>query len=920
MTLNIILAFICAGLGGFVLDEPGGALMGFVIGCMIGVMRGMKLRIEELERRYEIIKIWQTRTTVPRTDQPQTAAQPRPETPKATPPASIQPETPMPERKPAPAQPRPVSPTLHPSHVPLAGPDTSAAAPIPARQAIPGPQHPKETETPPDFFKPIKDFFTGGNVVVRIGIIILFFGVAFLFKYAIQRNMLPIELRLFGVAAGAAGLMVLGWRLRETRSGYALILQGGGMGILYMTLFAAARLYGLFPLSLAFMLMVCLTVFSGYLAVRQDSLALAAFGTAGGFLAPILTSSGEGSHVMLFSYYAFLNAGILGMAWFKAWRVLNLIGFFFTFGIGAVWGYVRYQPADFNSTEPFLILFFLFYVAISILFAHRQPPRLKGYVDGTLVFGLPAAAFALQSQLMATTEYGLAWSAAVLCFFYILLASVLRYRDETGMKLLTEAFLALGVAFGTLTIPLALDDRWTSAAWALEGAALVWIGVHQNRILARNAGLLLQFGSGAAFMMSTNDPVVDRPIFNSLFMGGILVSLTGLFSAWYLEQHQERLRPWEKSFFIPMLIWGLCWWFPTGLNEIRDYLGPSAQGPGAVMFIVLSCGIMGFLSGPLKWQAIQYPPIGLLPFLWGLVLFLFISGAPHLMIRWHILPCALGFGIQYYLIWRFESVWNEKWIQQHHISILLLMVFVLSWESAWVIREFVFVNRTWSFLAWGAVPAGAVFFMTGWGRKIPWPVERFSREYVGKGLFFLCGFIWIWQMYACTQAGNPHPLSYMPVLSPLDITQLLGFAALFQWIWTGQNIPEFMSDSRARKLYGAASFGVFIWINAMVARSVHFWGNVPFTALSLHHSVLFQSAISIVWTFTALGMMAAAARRGARKIWIMGAVLLGAVVLKLFIIDLSGTGTIARIVSFLAVGGLMLVIGYVSPIPPGDEE
>ncbi|MCI5168161.1 MAG: hypothetical protein D3903_19250, partial [Candidatus Electrothrix sp. GM3_4] len=43
--------------------------------------------------------------------------------------------------------------------------------------------------------------------------------------------------------------------------------------------------------------------------------------------------------------------------------------------------------AFFASTEPFLVLFFLMFTLIGVLFAFRQPAQLRGYVDGTLVFG-----------------------------------------------------------------------------------------------------------------------------------------------------------------------------------------------------------------------------------------------------------------------------------------------------------------------------------------------------------------------------------------------------------------------------------------------------------------------------------------------------------------------------------------------------
>ena len=86
----------------------------------------------------------------------------------------------------------------------------------------------------------LKNFFTTGNVVLKVGMIILFFGVSFLLKYAAQRNMIPIEFRLAGVALGGTALIIAGWILGKKRAGFGLVLQGGGIGILYLTVFAAA--------------------------------------------------------------------------------------------------------------------------------------------------------------------------------------------------------------------------------------------------------------------------------------------------------------------------------------------------------------------------------------------------------------------------------------------------------------------------------------------------------------------------------------------------------------------------------------------------------------------------------------------------------------------------------------------------------
>ena len=216
-------------------------------------------------------------------------------------------------------------------------------------------------------------------------------------------------------------------------------------------------------------LLAAMAIFSAMLAVLQDSRSLAAVGVSGGFLAPILASTGGGSHVMLFSFYALLNFGILVVAWYKAWRVLNLLGFAFTFVIGLTWGARYYRPELFASTEPFLILFFVFYVAIAVLFALRQEATIQSRVDGTLVFGTPLIAFGLQTALVRDFEYGAAFSALALSSFYLLLAKVLFAKGRDNVPFLCETFIALGVVFGTLAIPLALDGHWTAAAWALEG-------------------------------------------------------------------------------------------------------------------------------------------------------------------------------------------------------------------------------------------------------------------------------------------------------------------------------------------------------------------------------------------------------------------------------------------------------------------
>src|SRR5689334_7180950 len=180
-----------------------------------------------------------------------------------------------------------------------------------------------------------------------------------------------------------------------------------------------------------------------------------------------------------------MNHGIFAIAWFKTWRVLNVLGFVFTFSITGLWRASSYQDSNLVTADAFLILFFLMYVAVSILNCVRQPPNLKGYVSGSLVFGLPVVAFGLHASMLSHIEYALAWSALTLGAFYLTLGWTLFRTRRENFRLLVEAFAALGAIFASLAIPLAFDATTTAAMWAVEGAGVVWLGVSQQRKLVR---------------------------------------------------------------------------------------------------------------------------------------------------------------------------------------------------------------------------------------------------------------------------------------------------------------------------------------------------------------------------------------------------------------------------------------------------
>ena len=346
--MKILFAIIGLYIGA-VVDQWSGAIIGVCLGILAGTLIQYSRRIKDLEDRVKLIQTRFSGTEEP--EQGAETAMPR----TLFPAAPVFTEESAAEADVITLQPPDEMAELASIAADETGPLAAAQHEIPApptAPASPAPPHTLDQIT--DY---IRNFFTTGNVVVKVGVIVLFFGVGFLLKYAVDKNLFPIELRLAAVAAFGIALFVLGWRLRHRNLNYALVIQGGAIGILYLTVFTAARFYTVVPLGLAFFLMLALVLFSCSLAVIQNSMALAIFATVGGFLAPILTSTSAGSHVALFTYYTFLNAGIFGIAWYKSWRPLNWTGFVFTFVIASLWGYNYYQPEYFTTTEPFLILF-----------------------------------------------------------------------------------------------------------------------------------------------------------------------------------------------------------------------------------------------------------------------------------------------------------------------------------------------------------------------------------------------------------------------------------------------------------------------------------------------------------------------------------------------------------------------------------
>ena len=182
-----------------------------------------------------------------------------------------------------------------------------------------------ETERPVEIAKratnAAKDWVSTGNVPVKVGVLVSLVGMGLLIREANERGLITVtvEMVLIAVAVFGAALLITGWQFRRSRLIYGLSLLGGGIAVLYLTTYAAFAGYDVLAAPLALVFVVVITVGAGIIAIVQNSRVLAVLGIIGGFLAPVLSYTQPEDHMVVFTFYAILNAAIVWIAWYKFW-------------------------------------------------------------------------------------------------------------------------------------------------------------------------------------------------------------------------------------------------------------------------------------------------------------------------------------------------------------------------------------------------------------------------------------------------------------------------------------------------------------------------------------------------------------------------------------------------------------------------
>ncbi|WP_201546080.1 DUF2339 domain-containing protein [Psychrobacter immobilis] len=877
----------------------------------------------------------------------------------------------------------------------------------------------------------VKNWFFGGNLVVRVGVLVLLVGVVLLLRLLSDYIEIPVALKLMSIGIIGLGLAALGLKLAKNRFAYGITLQGAGLAIAYLTTFFAYSVYQVLASVPSFIGLGILSAITIGLAVRQNALPLALLALSGGFFAPILTSSDIGNLVTLFSYYLLLNVTIAVIAHYRTWKMLNLLGVVVTFGLAYYWGATENLSAVIEAQRWSLVSLVALHVLLYLFVVIRYAQQLIAYnalneegftcadsvhnintvdkvhrannlyifpIDTGLLFSVPILAFGLFAALLEGISNALTITSAVLAVIYLSIGWVFVQRSQR-YALITEGMLALGFGFLALVIPLAFDAEWIAFGWSVQGLALVWFGRRSLRAWSVLFGLLLQLLSIAMLMINILFTIKDYPTL------ALTISALSYLATMFILRASNSPAVLDDTENLPAQQNTTAASMSDSTTTVAQSIGISSQAAQQWLTSIDSQSVVFKVMwrSPILSRFLTFTAMGWL-------LYVLIIDFDQWFVSWQLATTALlGLAtltslIIYQAINHYHS-WRE--IRQFSHGLLLIFYAMLIFQLP---QNYEF-SYQWTAFHWpifitlliGWLVVGQLWLRT-WHKEAELKAYD-SASWLGAGIILLAEamhyglpdskgvmtilvpvafmLIGLYVTYRHIQSqkfkdDNIEPKTPSSAFAPywfdwhqalLDSAKIfvpmtLGWAIFTNFtydgvIWRLPYFPLFNlydvtlwlvvfyglsiyllrqpHGMQSRNLLGAIPKNdmlliilalIGLWIgSSMLVRTLHAFIGTPLWIGGLYNvtggawnSEKVQTGLTILWTLIALVATIIASRYGQRTLWFMGIGLLGIVVLKLVLVDLSQTEAIWRVISFLGAGSLTLVIGYLAPLPPARED
>lgn len=426
--------------------------------------------------------------------------------------------------------------------------------------------------------------FIGGNLISKIGVLILVIGVAIGAKFAIDHELIsPLTRIILGYLVGI-GLFAFAYTLKEKYNAFSAVLLSGAMAILYFITFAAFSFYQLISQEIAFGLMLLFTIFTVLAALNYKQQFIALLGLVGAYAVPFLLSQNSGNIQFLFIYISIVNVGILVLSVFQYWRLLFYTAFFFTYAIVLTWLWGRYTPVHFQLTLVFASLYFLLFYASAIAYKLKYKQAFN-WRDISLLSLNSFVYYGIGYVLLMEHEQGLHF-LGLFTVFNALIHFVVAYLIHKQAKTDTSLFYfvaGLVLVFITMAAPVQLDGNWVTILWLAEAVLLFWLARYKALKVYEYmsyALMLLGFVSllhdwSVGYRAYFSEPT-DRlqPIFNIHFLTSI-IAIAGFAAIFYLSQKiKSTYNNWvfgAFTYIIPSLL--ILITYASFYQEIASYFG-----------------------------------------------------------------------------------------------------------------------------------------------------------------------------------------------------------------------------------------------------------------------------------------------------------------------------------------------------------
>ncbi|HDK8953419.1 TPA: DUF2339 domain-containing protein [Acinetobacter baumannii] len=750
------------------------------------------------------------------------------------------------------------------------------------------------------WWQPAVDWMIHGNPILRVAVAVLMVGVVLLLRFASEHWQLSLGVKLGFIAIAGCVLTAFGYTLQKKNQLFAVALQGVGLAVVFLTLVFSHHFGVITSLTTASILFTILLAITVFLSLKQQAIYLTILALGMAYAAPLVIPQYRPDVVFLFSYYLVINLAVAAVNFIQPWKILNQIAFFATMFIGGSAIAFYAEPAKFDILDWILWLHIALFIWLSVRYSQnisrvsehekQEGIRLPPLLDVGLIFSVPVLGFTLHAYLVHESTQALTIGAVVLAGTYAVLTFWIK-KTHPQLSVLAKSFFILAVAFFALIFPLAKGAHWTAIGWVAQGTALIVWGVTERYRLSRYIGVILVLLSSLAlfYQVWANEefPTLSTSIY----------AIAQFISAFYLLQYNSK----EQRYFSASMFSGIFLCLGMYAGAVAGVEIMAWHHHGLSPYLMFAIALIAIFSATIhyklrvQWQSLQLILISLLL----------------------LLVLGEAFASQVFTLF--------KWVDSLQQTTFLVSTIILSglFIMAQPQSSHLGYVKVWAGLSWLALAIVGIAIFP----KMPivalafvpvvyslWAYKTHKTTLLHQIPVWCLSLIWL--LVVSVDVHSAEYLYFVPLINLTDFFSILVFAGLLFIIYQ----HAFEQDKSLEWTFKITTILVGLLVfSSVVVRGLHHYWATPLWSASIWTNGVVQLSLTLLWVILAFILTTYSSRKMIRQLWFVGAALLGIVVLKLILLDLSQSATLTRVISFIGAGGVMLIIAYLAPLPPSSS-